>query len=114
MLQKKECFFNFNNPEVIEERNKLIAERIGRELRYNGTKIRDLCNNIDVLSQDPTPRRLREYLYEKLWAAKSDISREGVQKIITTCHEEAFDRLQKAYPDLWNIWVAIGDGDHVG
>ena len=104
MLQKKEVpevAFDFNSPEIIAERNKLIAERIGQTLGYGAGKMADMCKKVDALSQDISPRKLLEYLYEKLWTAKPDISREDVQRVITTCHGEALDRLQSTQSDSW-------------
>ncbi len=108
-LQKKETFFTLNTPEVLEERNKLIAAHIGNELNCSSGKIQGICGEIDVFSNDPTPRRLIEYLYEKLWTTKPGCTREDAQKIITRCHAEALERMQKIYPDMWNIWVAVGE-----
>jgi hypothetical protein len=100
MLRKKYAFFSFNNPEVIEERNKRIAERIGKKIGYNAEKIRDMCNKINIMTKDSTPQNLLEYLYKKLMTAKTGISREYIQKIIVTCHEEAFGWLRNTYQDL--------------
>ena len=100
MLRKKDSFFSFNNPEVIEERNKRIAQWIGDKLGYSPERIRDMCNKINVLTKDSTPQKLLEYLYEKLWAAKPAIKREDIQKAITTCHQDAFGWLQNTYQDL--------------
>ncbi len=102
MLQKKEDLFSFDNAEVIAERNKLIAERVGKMLEYGNGKIQDLCRKLNSVSEDPSPRALLEFLYERMWSSKPGINRDVVQNIIATCHGEAFDGLQYARPDLWD------------
>jgi hypothetical protein len=106
---KKETFFNSNNPEVIEERNKLLAAWLGKELKYDDAKIQETGSQLKIIPADPASRNLREFLYERLWIARPDISREKIQQVIIASHQEAFDRLQKKYPDMWNIWVAVQD-----
>jgi len=103
MIQKKkEIFFTFNNSDVIEERNRLIAEKVGKILKYSNGKIQDLCGKINVLSENLVPHLLLEYLYEKLWTATPGISRKDIQNIISSCHSEAFDRVQSNNPEVWN------------
>ena len=100
MIRKKDTPLSLNDPEVIEERNNRIAERMGKKLGYSQEKTRGLCSMINILAIDPAPQKLLEYLYEKQWAAKPGISRADIQRLITECHEEAFGWLQNTYQNL--------------
>jgi hypothetical protein len=100
--QKKTAAPDFNAPEILAERNRLIAERIGLKLDYGPGKVEDMRRKIDILAADPAPRKLLEYIYEKLWMAKPGISREDVQAIFASCHSEALDRLQSPEDPDWN------------
>jgi hypothetical protein len=98
MLGTKEAFFaNLNAPQVIEERNKLVAARVGKELAYGTEKMQKLFGEISQLSGDP--KRMLESLYVQLWP-KKQMSRGDIQNIINRCHEEALEWFQQTYPDL--------------
>jgi len=101
MIGTKEAFTNLNAPAVIEERNKLVAARIGKELNYGPAKMQELFNELSVFSADPILRRMVECLYEKFWPRK--ISRDDIQNIINRCHEKAFEAWQQTYmyTDVW-------------
>lgn len=95
MLEAKDAFINLNSSEVIEERNRLVAARIGRELDYGPEKMQKLFGEIHKLTTDP--RRMIECLYVKLWPKDNKFTRDAIQNIINRCHEEAFEGLQQVY-----------------
>jgi hypothetical protein len=97
MLETKEISANLNAPQVIEERNRLIAARIGRELGYGAGKMQNIFNELNEFSSDP--KRAVECIYEKFWPNK--ISRDAIRNIINRCHEEAFEAWQHTYTDVW-------------
>lgn len=97
MPQKQDAVLIFDSPEVIEERNRRIAELVGKKLEFSVGKTRDLHNTLGVLSKDSSPQKLVEFLYTKLWPAQSGIKREDIQKAITRCHEDAIGWLQNTH-----------------
>ena len=107
MIETKEAFTNLNAPEVIEERNKLIAARIGKELGYSTGKMQEIFSELSAFSADPTPRRIIECLYQRFWPRKT--RREDIQKIINKCHEEAFEWFQRTHLHLLIGREAVGE-----
>ena len=98
MLEQKETFVELTTPEVIEERNRLVAARIGKELGYGAEKMQKLLNEINSFSHDP--RQMIEVMYKKLWPLKNTFSRDEIQKIINKCHVEAFEAAQLVHLSL--------------
>ena len=106
MPQENEAF-SLNNPAVIEERNRRIAAHVGKELKYSAEMMQNLFDEICAFKSDRAPRKLAEYLYEKLWLKRPGLRREDTQKIVIKCHEEAFDWFQSTHPDLWDSEAAV-------
>jgi hypothetical protein len=99
MLEPEKAFVILNTPQVIEERNKLIAARIGKELGYGAGKMQKLFDELNAFSSDP--KRIVECIYSKFWPSK--VSRDAIQSIINRCHEKAFEAWQETYmyTDVW-------------
>jgi len=88
---------DFNAPEVLLLRNRMIAESVGIRIGLGPASIRSLHEKVEALASDP--RKLVEHLYEKLWVSRPGISRDAVQAIINACHGEAVDRLLQPEED---------------
>jgi len=105
MQQERATGLDFNAPEVIWERNKLVAQRVGIMLKYNDGKIETLHAKLNTLSEDPLSKKALEYLYEKLYIAthhdEKSFSRDVIQSIMTTCQIEAFEGLLNIGADGW-------------
>jgi hypothetical protein len=110
MQQERATGLDFNAPEVIWERNKLVADRVGIILKYDPGKIENLHAKLNTLSEDPLSKKMLEYIYEKLYIAThsrdvvrgdKSISRDAIQSIITTCQIEAFEGLLNIGADGW-------------
>jgi len=84
----------FDGPEVMEERNRRIANLVGKQLGYSVEKARDLYNTIGLLTKDPSPQKLLEFLYEKLWTVHAGVKRDDIRNAVTKCHEDALGWLQ--------------------
>jgi hypothetical protein len=98
MLGTQDAFFvNLNAPQVIEERNRLVAAQLGKELGYGAEKMQKMFSELTQLSGDP--KRMLETLYVQLWPKKK-MSRDDIQGVINRCHEEALAWFQETHPEL--------------
>lgn len=100
MLRNKGTLRNFNDPDVIEERNKRLAAWVWKKLDgKDAEKIRHICNELNFVARDAALPKLLEYIHEKLRSVRPAISRADILKAVTTCHEEAFGWLQHTHHD---------------
>jgi hypothetical protein len=98
MLGTKEDFINLTAPAVIEERNRLIAARVCMEIGFGAGRMQKLHTEINSLSHDT--RLVVEMLYKNIWPVNHTLSRDHIQKLVNTCHADAFETLQQLHLTL--------------
>jgi hypothetical protein len=101
MLRNNGTERNYNDPDVIEERNKRLAVWLSRVLDgADSEKIRHICKELNLVTNDVASQKLIEYLHESLRDVRPALSRADILKRVTSCHEEAFGWLQHTYYDV--------------
>jgi hypothetical protein len=98
MLGTKEDFITLTAPQVLEERNRLIAARVCMEIGFGAGKMQKLLAEVNLFSHDP--RQIVELLYKKIWPINPNLSRDYIQKLVNVCHADAFETLQQVHLTL--------------